>query len=203
MEPSVLAGLCCNLYLYGDHMSCAADALNKQQKNMLCVYVNYVGIQSLERFLSKKTRDTKHPPKKLGMLISVGKDNKGTFIGCDQKSGNHYAIAVVNLSKKIIYYGDSLGLGASKALIHLVQNYEKLLINNCSNFKLAYLHDSPQYPSQRDGNICSVVSICMLALASLKPIDFDNYLSKKNTNMVFTQSNQIQQISTIRSYDMD
>ena len=44
---------------------------------------------------------------------------------------------------------------------------------------MAYLHDSPQYPLQRDGNICGVVSICMLALASLKPIDFDNYLSKK------------------------
>jgi hypothetical protein len=47
---------------------------------------------------------------KFCFAINIGSDQKGkTYMGNDQRPGNHWSLCHIDLAEKIIVYGDSLG----------------------------------------------------------------------------------------------
>ena len=195
MEPEVLSALCGQRYLYGDHMLWIVKCLNEQQSDVLCIYLNY--IRNVKHFVEKTLRNCDKKPEKLVFIMNIGKERDyecndetyQTFFGSYEKHGDHFSCAVVDLSSKVIQYGDSLGWPAPKELERVANDYccEIFQLDEHINFDLVHCHIpgsyagshrctnscSCYYPLQKDGNICGVVAITMAAIATLSPTFFD------------------------------
>ena len=101
-------------------------------------------------------------------------------MGSELKQGNHFATTVVDFESKQIFYGDSLGWSAPPELISFVEKCTSALSENISDFEFIYCHKpsdtfghvcsqgcSKNFPFQRDGNICGIVAMIVLATAAL------------------------------------
>ena len=195
MDPRVLAALCCDRFLYGDHLMHIATLLNKEQGDIYCLYINYTTqIESLcERILKKQA-----PPKKIILMMNVGKQKNyqngfyETYLGCDFKVGNHFSLAMIDLQKHEISHCDSLGWAIPTKVFEIAHKFNTTFYNSNSEFNLLYLHQPTStgahkcssechkgYPLQRDGNICAVVVIVMAAVAVFCPDVFQKIIEKE------------------------
>ena len=186
--PGELSQLCCDRLLSGDHMRWIVKKLNEQQSGMYCVYVNSVldKERAVEVYLGSHDL-----PKKIGLLFNVSKERSN----CNGEArwdilipkafghlGSHFSMAVLDIDSKEIVYGDSLGWSPPNRLYDEVSGFYKAIFKEemplmqvieCHKSNTSgYGHKctnpcSLDYPLQKDGNICGVVAIVMLAIASL------------------------------------
>eukprot|EP00112_Aurelia_sp_Birch-Aquarium-sp1_P025112 Seg820.2 transcript_id=Seg820.2/GoldUCD/mRNA.D3Y31 product="hypothetical protein" protein_id=Seg820.2/GoldUCD/D3Y31 len=198
--PGELSQLCCDRLLSGDHMRWIVKKLNEQQKEMYCIYVNSV----LDKERAAEVYLRNHAlPKKIGFLFNVGKERSN----CTGEShwdivipkafghlGSHFSIAVLDIDSQEIVYGDSLGWSPPNKLYEEVSGFYKAIFKEeMPLMQVIECHKSDSsgfghkctnacsldYPLQKDGNICGVVAIVMLAIASLLPGYFDEIVRRK------------------------
>ena len=108
--------------------------------------------------------------------------------------GSHFSMAVLDIDAEEIVYGDSLGWSPPNKLHEEIsQFYKAIFKEEMSPMQLIECHNSNEsgyghkctstcsldYPLQKDGSICGVVVIVMLAIASLSPDYFDEIVRRK------------------------
>ena len=189
ITPDELSQVCLKRLLSGDHMWYLAKLLNFQQNDTLCVYEN--SVKNVKRYVDKRRTTS---IKKLAIILHVGKKRLlrngnaewSTFVSNGNNRGCHFSVAFVDLSKKDIMYGDSLGWPSPTQLPTLVQQYYSAINDTQipTSFHLSYYHQpstdnfahsctscSNNYPLQKDGNICGIVAIIMTAIYCLDYTD--------------------------------
>ena len=108
MVPEELARVWGRRYLSDEHMLWAVGKLNETQSDVLCVYINFVGI--IRRFCQKHMSRHSMLPKKIVSLMNVGFSSNGKrFLGSDAQSGCHFSLAVFDSANNVMTYGDSFG----------------------------------------------------------------------------------------------
>ena len=194
MSPAELSRICCKRYIAGDHVSWITKQLNKQQSDVLCIYINSViNIKAfVERTLKKRTEDGVAVPIKVAFVINVGKNPDGScFIGSDLKQGNHWSTCIYDCSDNTLIYGDSLGW-STPAGLEKVNNYLDAIYPDRNNTKpcLKECHDSSLtdlsgrhkcdpslccslFPLQTCSNICGVVALVVVAICCLNPTVYE------------------------------
>ena len=106
MSPNLISYICCRRFISGDFMLYFQNKVNKEQKETLWLYTNY--IRDKKRFITK-TIDAKNPPKRLCLVMNVGRNADGsTYLGSDFKAGCHWSFCIVKQDLSILYC-DSLG----------------------------------------------------------------------------------------------
>ena len=127
----------------------------------------------------------------------MGSENRETFIGTDAKPGCHFYLVVVHRNTKLMIYGDSLGWMPPNNIFRFVGQFlEEMFPTEYIDFTIRECHSSKSrscghigdvdcctaYPLQKDGFICGVIAVVMLAVAVLEPCYFEtiNQMRKKN-----------------------
>ena len=86
----------------------AVGKLNETQSDVICVYINFVGI--IRRFCQKHMSRHGMLPKKIVSLMNVGFSSNGKmFLGSDAQSGCHFSLALFDSANNVMTYGDSFG----------------------------------------------------------------------------------------------
>lgn len=202
MTPEELAQLCGERYLSGDHMGWIAKTLNQQQNEMFCAYANStINVdRTVSRYLEAKKRNL---PNKIGLIFNVykaravnrGQEQWNVQITPQHGSlGTHFSMATIDIEKKEIVYGDSLGWSPPAQLIDEVKKfYVSIFKEEMPEMEVIECHKSSSsghghccstgcslhYPLQRDGNICGVVAATMLSVACLRPGFFSRIVGCK------------------------
>ena len=175
--PNELARVCCKRFLSGDHMHFFIDKLNAQSSETFCIYLNRVtNVQRLKKFGQKR---------RLIFVGNIGKNIDGsTYLGSYDRQGCHWVNCVYDYEKNSALYGDSLGWEAGedlkKKIKEIVDVFYPEKRKEC-NFQNLHNVDHTDrngnrfcgisctgYPLQTCYNICGVISVIMISIASLR-----------------------------------
>ena len=123
MTPNELSYLCCRRLLSCDHFLWLKHRLNQDQKDSLCIYLNYVRDKKV--FVERNV-DMCNPPKRLVLILNVGSRSGNTFLGSDLKPGCHWSFCIVEKDCSMIYC-DSLGWNVPSELSQHVKELIKMI----------------------------------------------------------------------------
>ena len=183
-------------------MGWVAKTLNQQQNEMFCAYANStINVdRTVIQYLEAKNGKL---PNKIGLIFNVYKARSVNH-GQEQWNvqitprfgslGTHFSMAMIDIEKKEIVYGDSLGWSPPVQLIAEVEKfYVSIFKKEMPQMEVTECHKSSSsnhghccssscslhYPLQRDGNICGVVAATMLSVACLRPGYFSRIVECK------------------------
>ena len=122
-------------------------------------------------------------------FVENGEAKSKVYLSDLNNRGCHFSAAFVDISKRCVTYGDSLGWEAPTNLLDVVESYTNLISPHNEKLTINYYHVptknnaahlcspncSKTYPLQRDGNVCGIVAIIMASIASLDNMDSEKY----------------------------
>jgi hypothetical protein len=175
------------------------EALTESQTDTYCIFLNGALNSNPKTFRRFRNGGT-DLPSKLMFALNVGRDERGTFLGSDEKRGCHWRLCHVDIAAKKLVYGDSLAWPFPSGLLSRVDEYLKAVCkdDDISNYTTVMLHD-PQnqcpmsgmhrcgescadfYPLQTCSNICGVVVIIVAAI-SCRNYEFFQHISTTHGN---------------------
>ena len=180
MFPEVFARLGGCRYLSDKHMSWVIQKLNSIQSDVLCIYENFV--TDTERFCERHAESGQY--KKLLFIFNVvytkTMGQNGIFLPENGLAGCHFSICVYNKELSTAIHADSLGWTTPGKLIQKMHCYVKEFFTEPENILLRECHNSNNNrlglqvckndfcvicPLQKDGDICGIV--CIVVVASI------------------------------------
>ena len=199
MTPMELAMGCVNRWLSSDHITWMMKTLTESQNDTYCIFLN--GALNTDPKTYRRFRNgNANLPSKFIFALNVGRDERGTFLGADDKRGCHWTLCHVDIVAKKIVYGDSLAWPFPSGLLCRVEKYIKAVCKDdeISNYSIVMLHD-PQnqclmsgmhrcgatcaqlYPLQTCTNICGIVVMVVAAIACHN-YEFFQHISTSHSN---------------------
>lgn len=176
-----LCTICLNRWLSCDPIRWLIKSLNGSQPHTYCLYLNEFrgDPSSLKCFVNGSTK-----PDRFLFAVNVGRSSKGdTFIASDLQRGCHWTLCFVDITRREIVYGDSLGWPVLHGLIDKVHSFIRLACSaERDAFSVVLCHDphsvnlrtgthdcnfecAQHYPFQTCSSICGIVVMVMAAIA--------------------------------------
>uniref|UniRef100_A0A2C9LSL0 SWIM-type domain-containing protein n=1 Tax=Biomphalaria glabrata TaxID=6526 RepID=A0A2C9LSL0_BIOGL len=186
-------------WLVTSHFYWLSRCINQQQ-NHTCFFVldPTIKTMSLQKLLgSKSAQDVK----RVIFVMSVGRQDDGVvFLGTDKTPGDHWSMAVVEISTGLLSYCDTLGWQQPEMLFSCIINYTQFFgLAQTSQLKLRMAHEPnteqhectpvcTNYPLQTCSDVCGVIAMICIAVAVLDKDLFELMMKpiNKNFNLYLT-----------------
>ena len=165
-------------WLVTSHFDWLCRQINKQQRHTRCFVMDpCLRGEAVAKLFSTTTREE---VKRIIFIMSVGRQDDGkVFFGTDNMQGDHWSVAVVNVLTQKINYCDTLGWPAPAKFMSAVLTYTRFVgIYHANAMKIHMAHQPNEeihectnsctnYPLQTCSDICGVIAMVIVAVATL------------------------------------